>query len=57
MRSRFFYPRLNPGGIMICDDYGSAHCPGAKRATDEFFADKPERVISLPTGQSMVIKL
>lgn len=52
----FFYPRVSPGGMIICDDYGSALCPGAKRAIDEFFADKPERVLSLPTGQSLVIK-
>lgn len=52
----FFYPRVNAGGVIICDDYGSAYCPGAKKAIDAFFADKPERVISLPTGQSMVIK-
>jgi hypothetical protein len=52
----FFYPRLSPGGMLICDDYGSAYCPGAKRAVDEFFADKPERVLALPTGQSVVIK-
>lgn len=55
--AEFFYPRLNPGGFMICDDYGSAYCPGAKKAIDTFFADKPEHVISLPTGQAMVIKL
>lgn len=53
----FFYPRLSPGGMMLCDDYGSAFCPGAKKAIDDFFADKPERVFSLPTGQSLVIKL
>lgn len=52
----FFYPRVASGGVMICDDYGFASCPGAKRAVDEFFADKPERVISLPTGQSLIIK-
>lgn len=53
----FFYPRVNPGGIILCDDYGVSSCPGAKRAIDDFFADKPERVIALPTGQSMVFKL
>lgn len=52
----FFYPRLKPGGVMICDDYGSAYCPGAKAAFDEFFADKPEQVIALPTAQAVVIK-
>lgn len=52
----FFYARVNSGGMMLCDDYGSAYCPGAKKAIDDFFADKPEQVISLPTGQSLVIK-
>jgi len=52
----FFYPRVNPGGVIICDDYGSSLCPGAKRAIDEFFSDKLEQVFSLPTGQSLVIK-
>ena len=52
----FFYPRVSPGGILICDDYGSALCPGAKRAIDEFFADKPECVLSRPTGQSLAVK-
>lgn len=52
----FFYPRMMPGGIMICDDYGFASCPGAKRAIDEFLADKPENVLALTSGQSLVIK-
>ncbi|MBB3066590.1 MULTISPECIES: TylF/MycF/NovP-related O-methyltransferase [Limibacillus] len=52
----FFYPRTSPGGMILCDDYGSANCPGAKKAVDEFFADKPEAVLSLPTAQSLVIK-
>ncbi|MAU52436.1 MAG: methyltransferase [Roseovarius sp.] len=52
----FFYPRVNPGGVILCDDYGSADCPGAKKAIDEFFADKPENVIGLTSGQSLVIK-
>ena len=52
----FFYPRVKPGGIIICDDYGSGDCPGAKKAIDEFFADKPENVLSLTSGQSIVIK-
>lgn len=52
----FFYPRVKPGGVIICDDYGSGDCPGAKKAIDEFFADKPENVLSLTSGQSIVIK-
>ncbi len=52
----FFYDKLAQGGVMICDDYGSSYCPGAKQAFDEFFADKTEGVIALPTGQGIVIK-
>lgn len=52
----FFYPRVNSGGVILCDDYGSADCPGAKKAIDAFFADKPENVIGLTSGQSLVIK-
>lgn len=33
------YPGLVPGGVLIIDDYG--HFQGARRATDEFFADDP----------------
>lgn len=29
------YPRLNPGGVLIIDDYG--HWQGAREATDEYF--------------------
>jgi O-methyltransferase len=54
---KFFYPRMNQGGVMLLDNYGSLSCPGAKTAVDEFFADKPEHVIYLPTAQAFVIKL
>ncbi len=54
---RFFYERMNPGGIMLCDDYGFNSCPGATRAMNAFFADKPEKIVHLPTGQGLVIKV
>ena len=31
--------------------------PGAKRAVDDYFADKPEPVLHLSTAQAIVIKL
>jgi hypothetical protein len=52
----FFFPRLVPKGILVCDDYGFDSCPGARRAMDEFFADKPNSIVHLPTGQGVVIK-
>lgn len=51
----FFYPRMNSGGVLIFDDYGYTTCPGARRAIDEFFSDKPEPVLELPTGQGFVL--
>lgn len=52
----FFYHRMSPGGIILCDDYGFDSCPGAKRACDKFLTGKKERLIHLPTGQGMIIK-
>jgi hypothetical protein len=52
----FFYPLLSPGGIMVIDDYGSTHCPGATSAVDEFLADKPEKMIALSAGAGFFIK-
>lgn len=54
---KFFYPRLQKGGIMVFDDYGFLDCPGAKMAVDEFFSDKPENPCYLPTGQCIVNRL
>jgi O-methyltransferase len=52
----FFYPRMSPGGIIICDDYGVETCPGATKALNDFFLKRPERIALLPTGQGLVIK-
>jgi hypothetical protein len=35
------FPRLQPGGILILDDYG--HWQGARQAADEFLAIQPKR--------------
>ncbi len=51
----YFYPRMVPGGIMVSHDYSLL--AGVEAAFTEFFADKPEPVIDLPTTQCMVVKL
>lgn len=53
----FIYPRMLGGGFIVFDDYGFGSCPGARTAVDEFFHDKPEQVIALPTGQAIVLKV
>jgi macrocin-O-methyltransferase TylF-like protien len=40
----FFYPRMVPGGYIVCDEYGGLKYPGAKIAIDSFLKDKPERL-------------
>jgi hypothetical protein len=52
----FFYDKVSPGGAIISDDYGVASCYGARKAVDDFFADKPETVVNIPTGQCLIIK-
>ena len=51
------YPKLVPGGVMVFDDYGFESCPGAREAVDQWFSDKPEVPLVLPTGQALVTRL
>jgi hypothetical protein len=40
----FFYPRMNPGGVILLDEYNDPPWPGCNKALDEFLADKPEKL-------------
>jgi O-methyltransferase len=52
----FFYPRMPQDGILVVHDYNA--WPGACRAVDEFFADKPELPIAMPdkSRSAVIIK-
>lgn len=52
----FFWPRLSPGGALLCDDYGSINCPGARQAIDEFARALDQRAAELATGQGLLVK-
>ena len=52
----FFYPRLVNSGVIVLDDYGFDTCPGAYKPVNEFFTDKKDKIIHLPTGQGIVIR-
>ena len=52
----FFYPRLSPGGILVCDDYGFAVCPGATKSIDDYLSDKPEKMLSLSDGGGFFVR-
>ena len=54
----FFGSRLIEGGIMIVDDYGFTTCPGAKKAVDEFMANRHNYFgMHLLTGQYIIVKM
>ncbi|MCH8809351.1 MAG: hypothetical protein IH993_05895, partial [Proteobacteria bacterium] len=53
---RYFYPRLNKGGVIINDDYLAPLFPGAARAWDEFCEQLDLPFIILDHGQSIIIK-
>jgi O-methyltransferase len=48
----FFYPRMTPGGVLMCHDYDA---PGVRLAIEEFFGDKPELVIQQPAGSHCLV--
>lgn len=52
---RFFWPRMNRGGIVLCHDY--PQIAGVARAVQEFFADQPESFLPLSGQQCMAVKL
>lgn len=54
--NQFFYDKLVPGGIIIYDDYGWASTKGAQKAVLDFFKNKNEYPIYLPTRQAYIIK-
>lgn len=53
----YFYPKLVPGGVMVCDDYGSAWFPGAFRAWDRYCGEHGVPFVVLDTGQAVILKL
>ncbi|HET9530949.1 MAG TPA: TylF/MycF/NovP-related O-methyltransferase [Blastocatellia bacterium] len=52
----YFYPRLVPGGMLMCDDYGSLYWPGARKAVDDYSIEHNIPVISVSTGQAVLWK-
>lgn len=53
---KFFYARMNPGAVMIIDDYLHSECPGIQQALEEFFAGKEEVYFQIGVRQACFIK-
>jgi hypothetical protein len=54
----YAYERLVPGGVLVFDDYGYGgdDTLEERAAIEGFFAEVPESVIALPTGQGFFMK-
>lgn len=50
----FFYPRLNPGGVVLSHDYSML--PGVRAAHDDFAAAHGAHIVELPTTQALLIR-
>lgn len=53
---KHFWPQMSPGAVAILDDYAYAGYRNQKLAMDEFAADAGVSILSLPTGQGMIVK-
>ena len=52
----FFWDRLVPGALVLFDDYAYEGYQLSKNGTDDFAAGKRVKVLSLPTGQGLLVK-
>lgn len=54
--ARFYWPHLSPGAIMLLDDYGFEIHQQQKFAFDQLAKEWNVEILSLPTGQGLIIK-
>jgi hypothetical protein len=50
----YFYPRLNPGGVILCD--GSIFCPGAQKAWEQFCDRNDLAYVTLGHRETVLVK-
>jgi O-methyltransferase len=51
------YERMPRGAILVFDDYGFSRYRDSGLVHQRFLEGKPERILELPTGQGLLIKL
>jgi hypothetical protein len=52
----FFWPKLVPGAVVVLDDYAWRAYEEQKRTMDEFAAANGVAILTVPTGQGVLIK-
>ncbi len=55
--AEFFWDKLVSGGIVILDDYAWAAHINQKHAFDAFASERQIKILSLPTGQGLIVKV
>lgn len=51
------YSRMERGAVAVFDDFGFRRYRESAEAHRDFLSDKPERILELPTGQGLFIKV
>lgn len=54
--AEFFWPRMVQGAMMLMDDYAYRGYETQKSAMDEFARSKGVEILSLPTGQGLLLR-
>jgi hypothetical protein len=54
--AEFIWPKMVPGAFMLLDDYGWQSHVNQKHAFDGFAARHGVEILSLPTGQGLLMK-
>jgi O-methyltransferase len=52
----YFWPKMVPGAIVVLDDYGFQGHEEQRIMADAFAASKGTKILSLPTGQGLLLK-
>lgn len=52
----YFWPKLARGGVVVLDDYNWVFCKSQKESLDEHARAIGRPILSLPTGQGILIK-
>ena len=50
------FDRVQPGGMIVFDDYGWTGYADQRHAEDAFMAERGYNILELPTGQGLVLK-
>ena len=51
------YHRMPSGGVVVFDDFGFKRYRKSAQVHIDFLADKPEKILELPTGQGLFLKV